>query len=267
MNGLEAESDMKRGVSSVLQHGISHGHRARHVVRGGDDLTTDLRTFVGIAPDDGVTGDATCDECDLPGEIDRVLNAGVHSMSPRGTVRVGGISGDEHPASAVSIEHSLPHSEGCEPRGIGEREIEHGPSTDDFSQGLELGDGAFLDGVVIDDDAISRSVDGKEDAQTVGVREVGRDAFGGRGNPIATAGDDHSSESSDDSEDSGDDAEDVADSDSMSEGEDDVDDDASVRRTQGTARARSSKKRKRAIAAAEAAAGAGCRGALAAPRL
>jgi hypothetical protein len=42
-------------------------------------------------------------ECDLPPEVDRVLDAGVHALAAGWRVDVGGVAGEKHRSVAVAV--------------------------------------------------------------------------------------------------------------------------------------------------------------------
>jgi hypothetical protein len=47
------------------------------------------------------------DQRQLPGEVDRVLDAGVHALAGGGAVEVRGVAGQQHPVVAVARDLSV----------------------------------------------------------------------------------------------------------------------------------------------------------------
>jgi hypothetical protein len=76
-----------------------------------DDLLADRVALGVVALQQRGSGAPLHDERELPREVQRVLDPGVHALATGGRVDVGGVAGDEHPSDAVPIGQAVADAE------------------------------------------------------------------------------------------------------------------------------------------------------------
>src|SRR5690606_39806132 len=78
---------------------------------------------------------AARDERELPAEVPRVLDAGVHALRTDGAVDVRGVAGKEEAAGAVVRDLPVVQAEAAEPSGVAQA---HAAAGRGVGRGLEL---------------------------------------------------------------------------------------------------------------------------------
>jgi hypothetical protein len=138
-------------VAGVRQHGARHGD-----------------AFGRVAVQKLRGGASEVDECQLPGEVDRVVHTGVHALPAGGAVDVGGIAGQEHPPDAVVADHALVDHEAREPLRIGQGDAARAARVDDRLHLVQRGVVTRL-AALVRDDAAAPAGEREEEQRALGA--------------------------------------------------------------------------------------------------
>ena len=114
----EAHREAHDRVADILQQRIGERRRLRQPAGIPQDAITDRRAFRRIAVEQPGFCGAFDDERQLPGEVERVLHAGVHALAARRTVDVRRVARQEHAALGIVPDLALVDAEGREPDRI-----------------------------------------------------------------------------------------------------------------------------------------------------
>ena len=96
----EARHHRDHRVAQRLGPPVGRAHHPRQEVRRLDDLLDHRHAFGAVALEQPIVAAAVQDEIELPDQVPRVMQTGIHPLSTVRTVNVRRVAGDEHPSHA-----------------------------------------------------------------------------------------------------------------------------------------------------------------------
>ena len=106
------------GVRSSLQDRVAHDRDLGHDGRVAQHLVADRAALRRVAVEQRGRAPALAHQRELPGEVERVLHAGVHALAAGRAVHVRGVAGEEDAADAVVLHLALVDAEAAEPERV-----------------------------------------------------------------------------------------------------------------------------------------------------
>jgi len=101
-NGRKPEYQRRDVVAQFLQQAIFHDREGGEMAGIGEHLTADLAALDAVAAEQRFrVRQPAADQHQLPGEIERILHAGVHALSAGGAVDMDGVANQEHAAGSI----------------------------------------------------------------------------------------------------------------------------------------------------------------------
>ena len=111
-------------VPDARHPSLLRAHGGEESIGALQDLLPDRPALAVVRVEERRRSAARDHERELPGQVRRVLEAGVHALSARGAVDVGGVPGDEHAAVAIAVDAAVVQAITRHPARIVERDWE-----------------------------------------------------------------------------------------------------------------------------------------------